>query len=88
MATNLSSSLLSILIPNGAHHVDLMFSHPADPPDIVQARAFELDQIARWISECVHIVGLFFKLLFAALSSGERALIHAYGHASVQEVSS
>ena len=28
MLQNLSDSVLAIIIPNGAHHIDLMFSDP------------------------------------------------------------
>ena len=42
-------SLWSIIIPNGAHHVDLMFSTDADPPDLKVARDFELARIKEWV---------------------------------------
>ena len=50
---NLSDTLLAIVIPNGAHHIDLMFSDPADAayPDISWARDFERAQIAKWVAE-------------------------------------
>ena len=50
---NLSDSVLAILIPNGAHHIDLMFSDPEDThyPDIGWARDFERTQIKRWVTE-------------------------------------
>ena len=51
VATNLSDSLLAIMIPDGGHHLDLMFSHPSDPPTVRAARAFELANIRRWIAE-------------------------------------
>lgn len=35
----------------GAHHLDLMFSNPADPPSVREARAVEEHYIAKWISE-------------------------------------
>ena len=44
-----SSSLSAVLIEDGAHHLDLFWSNPADPPSVVEARAFERRQIARWI---------------------------------------
>ena len=50
---NLSASTLAILIPNGAHHIDLMFSDPEDRhyPDIGWAREFERTQMAKWVKE-------------------------------------
>eukprot|EP01065_Artemidia_motanka_P037991 TRINITY_DN46874_c0_g1_i1.p1 TRINITY_DN46874_c0_g1~~TRINITY_DN46874_c0_g1_i1.p1 ORF type:complete len:558 (+),score=166.37 TRINITY_DN46874_c0_g1_i1:57-1676(+) len=53
---NLSSSLLAVIIPNGAHHIDLMFSDPADEPypDIRAAREFERRQMRRWVEEVRH----------------------------------
>ena len=51
VATNASSSLVAILIPDGGHHLDLMFSHPDDPPSVRGARALELAHIERWIAE-------------------------------------
>ena len=49
----MSDSLLAIVLPNGAHHIDLMFSDPGDAayPDVGWARAFERAQIGRWIHE-------------------------------------
>ena len=53
MLQNLSDSVLAILIPNGAHHIDLMFSDPADAayPDIAWARGFERGQMKKWVKE-------------------------------------
>ena len=50
---NLSDSVLAILIPNGAHHIDLMFTDPADEhyPDVAWAREFERTQMRRWVKE-------------------------------------
>lgn len=48
---NLSDSLVAVIIPEGAHHIDLMFSNKLDPPSVKQARAFELDNIRKWIDE-------------------------------------
>lgn len=35
----------------GAHHLDLMFSHPRDPPCVRRARKAELRHIKRWVRE-------------------------------------
>lgn len=51
VATNLSDSLVSILIPDGGHHLDLMFSHPEDPPSVRAARELEVRHIQNWIDE-------------------------------------
>ena len=48
---NVSNTIHSILIEGGAHHLDLMFSHPDDPESVLQARKFELEQIKQWIEE-------------------------------------
>jgi len=45
------SSVVKVLIPHGAHHLDLMFSHKDDPADVVIARKVELKHIAKWIFE-------------------------------------
>ena len=51
MLRNLSDSLVAVIIPEGAHHIDLMFSNELDPPSVKQARAFQLDNICKWIAE-------------------------------------
>ncbi|XP_030382918.1 lysosomal Pro-X carboxypeptidase [Scaptodrosophila lebanonensis] len=40
-----------IIIPEGAHHLDLRESNPADPPSVLDARAKEAIIIARWIEQ-------------------------------------
>ncbi|KAL4433268.1 hypothetical protein ABPG77_003316 [Micractinium sp. CCAP 211/92] len=46
-----AKDLVAVIIPEGAHHLDLMFSNPADPPSVRKARAVEEHYIAKWISE-------------------------------------
>jgi lysosomal Pro-X carboxypeptidase len=48
---NLSDSLVAVIIPEGAHHIDLMFSNELDPPSVKQARAFQLENIHKWVAE-------------------------------------
>ena len=42
-------SVKTVIIPNGAHHIDLMFSHRLDTKDIKEARRVELEEISKWI---------------------------------------
>lgn len=44
-------SVVVVLIPNGAHHIDLMFSNPEDPADVTTARNIELANIRKWINQ-------------------------------------
>lgn len=50
---NISDTVVAVLIKNGAHHIDLMFSDPADAdyPDIQAARDFERREMHRWTAE-------------------------------------
>lgn len=40
--------MTSVWIPDGAHHVDLFFSNPADPASITAARGVELALVQAW----------------------------------------
>jgi len=42
-----------VLMPNGAHHLDLRGPHPQDPPDVTAARAEEEKIMQGWIAEYV-----------------------------------
>jgi hypothetical protein len=44
-------SIVAIVMPNGAHHVDLRAADPADTPDVVSAREQELAIFDRWIKQ-------------------------------------
>lgn len=48
---DVSDSVVAVLIEEGAHHLDLMFSHPDDPVSVIEARALEKAHIKRWLSE-------------------------------------
>ena len=51
MTRNISDSLISIVIPEAAHHLDLFFSHVNDTAEVKHARNFELAMIQQWIHE-------------------------------------
>ncbi|WIA14666.1 hypothetical protein OEZ85_003168 [Tetradesmus obliquus] len=48
---DVSKSLVAVVIPEGAHHLDLMFSHPLDPPSVLAARRTQLRRIKHWIKQ-------------------------------------
>lgn len=49
--TNISSEITAILIPSGAHHVDLRSDNPLDSNDVKTARSFHEKQIEKWIKK-------------------------------------
>ena len=51
MLRNLSASVVAVLIPEGAHHLDLMFANPLDPPSVVAARATQRTHMRAWVAE-------------------------------------
>ncbi|KAG7667890.1 hypothetical protein Ndes2526B_g01702 [Nannochloris sp. 'desiccata'] len=48
---SLSDTLVAVNIPEGAHHLDLMFSNKDDPESVIEARKVEEEHIVRWIEE-------------------------------------
>lgn len=46
---NITDSLVSIMIPDGAHHLDLRYSNDHDPPSVHAARALEVKYFREWI---------------------------------------
>ena len=48
---DVSDSVVAVFIEQGAHHLDLMFSHPDDPPSVRAARELEESMIVNWIEE-------------------------------------
>ena len=49
--SSLSDSLVAIVLPNSAHHLDLRGSNPADPPEVIEARRMEREFIRTWIAQ-------------------------------------
>jgi lysosomal Pro-X carboxypeptidase len=45
------NNLRTIMIPEGAHHLDLMFSNEDDPLSVLDARRIENEMIASWIEQ-------------------------------------
>jgi hypothetical protein len=48
---DVSETVVAVFIPEGAHHLDLMFSHPDDPPSVREARLIEKQHIRKWVDE-------------------------------------
>jgi len=46
----LSDSIISVIIPEGAHHLDLRGSNPNDPESVIKAREIEKQSIKKWIA--------------------------------------
>ncbi len=53
MVQNVSAdgSQIALVLDLGAHHLDLMFSDPRNPPCFGAARAVEEQRITQWIQE-------------------------------------
>eukprot|EP00055_Hartaetosiga_balthica_P008679 m.33071 g.33071 ORF g.33071 m.33071 type:complete len:491 (+) comp6428_c0_seq1:94-1566(+) len=48
---NISDTVQAIIIPNGAHHIDLFFTNKEDTPDITFARQFHVANIKKWLNK-------------------------------------
>ncbi|NWT44378.1 PCP carboxypeptidase, partial [Chroicocephalus maculipennis] len=51
---NITDSLVAIVIPDGAHHLDLRSRNPGDPKSVQQARALEICYMKQWIEKARH----------------------------------
>ena len=47
----ISDSLVAVVIPNGAHHLDLRAATPQDPPELRKVRQMEQSYLSKWIKE-------------------------------------
>lgn len=45
------SGVLAVTIAEGAHHLDLMFSNPADPESVTAVRALEMKYVEEWLGQ-------------------------------------
>ena len=43
--------LVTVLIPEGAHHLDLRASNPLDPKSVIDARNIHKENIRKWINK-------------------------------------
>ena len=51
-ATNDSDrDVTSVIVSQGAHHLDLMFATPDDPPGLAEVRELEISMAAKWAAE-------------------------------------
>eukprot|EP01084_Bolivina_argentea_P289039 496228_1 len=48
---SLGPELPVVIIPSGAHHLDLRGKNPADPPDVTSARQKEVEILQQWLKE-------------------------------------
>lgn len=48
---DVSDTVVALIIPEGAHHLDLMFSHEDDPESVVHVRRREMELVRRWALE-------------------------------------
>ncbi|NP_001072639.1 lysosomal Pro-X carboxypeptidase precursor [Xenopus tropicalis] len=48
---SLSDSLLAVLIPEGAHHLDLRSNNADDPKSVLLARSLEVEYMKKWIAQ-------------------------------------
>ena len=51
MLENLTDSLVAVVIPIGAHHLDLRSPTPSDPTPLAQARQVEMNYISQWLDK-------------------------------------
>lgn len=47
----ISDSLVAIIIPDGAHHLDLRYNNEYDPATVLKARALEVQYFKQWIKQ-------------------------------------
>lgn len=48
---DVSDSVVAVIIPEGAHHLDLMYSRTDDSQELTRTRATILQHVDRWVRE-------------------------------------
>lgn len=48
---NISDTVVAVVMPEAAHCLDLLFSSPADPVSVTEAREAERRYIHAWVDE-------------------------------------
>lgn len=51
MLKDVSESVVAVIIPDGAHHLDLMYSRPDDSETLKTARVTIMQHVDKWIQE-------------------------------------
>ncbi|KAF6212325.1 hypothetical protein GE061_012847, partial [Apolygus lucorum] len=51
VTNNVSSTAVAVILPGGAHHLDLRFSDPLDPPSIRSARKLYRSIFKQWLRD-------------------------------------
>ena len=51
MLEDASGTVVAVDIAEGAHHLDLMFSHPSDSALLRAARRLEMQHVRRWMRQ-------------------------------------
>ena len=44
-------TIVPVTVKTGAHHVDLFFPTPSDPPDLIEARKRQVEEMKKWVKE-------------------------------------
>lgn len=54
LVDDLNESLIAVVIPEAAHHLDFFFSHENDTDAVIAARELEMAHVRKWIKEKQH----------------------------------
>lgn len=51
---DVSDSVVAVIIPDGAHHLDLMYSRPDDSEALRSARQTIMQHVGRWVQQAAN----------------------------------